>query len=79
MQADIFEFTITDYQNVISLWKSDDGIGLSGADSKDSSESKNAIYLFLVAILKGSGSGKGSAGSGEKILVLSPKRLILKN
>ena len=29
MQADIFEFTITDYQNVISLWKSDDGIGRS--------------------------------------------------
>ena len=38
MQVDIFEFTITDYQNVISLWKSCAGIGLSSADSKDSIE-----------------------------------------
>jgi ribosomal protein S18 acetylase RimI-like enzyme len=38
MQVDIFEFTITDYQNVISLWKSCEGIGLSGADSKDNME-----------------------------------------
>jgi ribosomal protein S18 acetylase RimI-like enzyme len=36
MQVDLFEFTITDYQNVISLWNSCEGIGLSSADSKDS-------------------------------------------
>jgi ribosomal protein S18 acetylase RimI-like enzyme len=35
MQVDIFEFTIKDYQNVISLWKSCEGIGLSSADSKN--------------------------------------------
>jgi len=29
MQADIFELTIKDYQNVISLWKSCKGIGRS--------------------------------------------------
>jgi hypothetical protein len=40
---------------------------------------KNAIYLSLAAILKASGSGKRSAGSGEKSLVLSLKRLILRN
>ena len=38
MQVDIFEFTIKDYQNVISLWKNCDGIGLSSADSKESIE-----------------------------------------
>jgi ribosomal protein S18 acetylase RimI-like enzyme len=38
MQADIFELTIKDYQNVISLWKGCEGIGLSSADSKDSME-----------------------------------------
>lgn len=35
MQVDIFEFTINDYQNVISLWKSCEDIGLSSADSKN--------------------------------------------
>ncbi len=32
------EFKIRDYQDVISLWKSSNGIGLSSADSKDSME-----------------------------------------
>jgi len=36
MQIDYFELKITDYQNVISLWKSCEGIGLSSADSQDS-------------------------------------------
>jgi ribosomal protein S18 acetylase RimI-like enzyme len=36
MQIDYFELKITDYQNVISLWKSCEGIGLSNADSTDS-------------------------------------------
>lgn len=35
MQANYGEFKIGDYQNVISLWKSCEGIGLSSADSKD--------------------------------------------
>ncbi|MGD9182351.1 MAG: GNAT family N-acetyltransferase [Desulfobacterales bacterium] len=38
MQVDIFEFTISEYQNVISLWKSCEGIGLSSADSKERME-----------------------------------------
>ena len=38
MRVDYDEFKIRDYQNVISLWKSCKGIGLSSADSKDSME-----------------------------------------
>lgn len=36
MQIDYSEFKITDYQNVMSLWKICKGIGFSNADSKDS-------------------------------------------
>jgi ribosomal protein S18 acetylase RimI-like enzyme len=52
MQMDIFEFAITDYQNVISLWKSCEGIGLSSADSKDSLEAylKRNPGMSFVAI-----------------------------
>jgi putative acetyltransferase len=52
MQADIFEFAITDYQNVISLWKNCEGIGLSRADSKDSMEAylKRNPGMSFVAI-----------------------------
>jgi ribosomal protein S18 acetylase RimI-like enzyme len=35
MKADYCEFKIKNYQNVISLWKSCEGIGLSSADSRD--------------------------------------------
>ncbi len=35
MQIDIFEFTMSYYEKVITLWRSCDGIGLSDADSKD--------------------------------------------
>ena len=35
MQADIFEFRIDDFQDVIALWESSEGIGLGTADSKD--------------------------------------------
>ncbi len=38
MRVDYDEIKIRDYQNVISLWKSCKGIGLSSADSKDSME-----------------------------------------
>ena len=38
MQVDIDEFTMKDYQKVIALWQSSEGIGLSNADSKDSME-----------------------------------------
>jgi ribosomal protein S18 acetylase RimI-like enzyme len=35
MQIDYVELTMTNYQNVISLWKNCEGIGLSSADSQD--------------------------------------------
>ena len=38
MRVDYGEFKIRDFQNVISLWKSCKGIGLSSADSKDRME-----------------------------------------
>ena len=36
MQVNFVEFTMKDYQKVIALWESCEGIGLSSADSKDS-------------------------------------------
>ena len=35
MQAHLVEFTMKDYQKVIALWESCEGIGLSSADSKE--------------------------------------------
>ena len=70
MQADIFEFRIDDFQDVIALWKSCEGIGLSSADSKDNlttylkrnpgmsfvARSKNAI---IAAVLCGHDGRRG--------------------
>jgi ribosomal protein S18 acetylase RimI-like enzyme len=36
MQVHLDKFTIKDYQKVMALWQSCEGIGLSSADSKDS-------------------------------------------
>ena len=50
MQMHIVEFTIKDYQKVIALWKSCEGIGLSSADSKDSIKAylkRNAGMSFV--------------------------------
>ena len=38
MQVNIDHFTMKDYEKVIALWRSCEGIGISGADSKDSME-----------------------------------------
>jgi ribosomal protein S18 acetylase RimI-like enzyme len=70
MQADIFEFRIDDFQDVIALWKSCEGIGLSSADSKDNlttylkrnpgmsfvARSKNAV---IAAVLCGHDGRRG--------------------
>ena len=70
MQADIFEFRLNDFQDVIALWKSCEGIGLSSADSKDNlttylkrnpgmsfvARSKNAV---IAAVLCGHDGRRG--------------------
>lgn len=70
MQANIIEFRIDDFHEVIALWKSCEGIGLSSADSRDNikaylkrnpgmsfvARSKNAI---IAAVLCGHDGRRG--------------------
>jgi ribosomal protein S18 acetylase RimI-like enzyme len=50
MQVNIDKFTLKDYQKVIALWQSCEGIGLSSADSKDSIKAylkRNSAMSFV--------------------------------
>ena len=52
MQVNIDTFTMKDYQKVIALWQSCEGIGLSSADSKDCIESylkRNSGMSFVAS------------------------------
>jgi ribosomal protein S18 acetylase RimI-like enzyme len=65
MQIDIKEFTIDDYDRVIALWKSCDGIALSGADSRESIRSYLERNQGMSFIAKHDETVIGAALSGH--------------